>query len=56
MLKLTASALLVILGLTMVYLGQRAGIQAPVVTGLGFFVIAAVFAVDGWRAKKNSDQ
>lgn len=52
MLKLVASALLIILGLVMVWLGLRAGIQAPVVTGLGFFVIAVVFAVDGLKARR----
>ncbi len=46
MLKKIAAAILVLLGIVMVALGLRAGIEAPIVTGVGFFVIAAVFAVD----------
>lgn len=46
MLKKIAAALLLVLGIAMVFIGIRAGIEAPVVTGVGFFVIAAVFALD----------
>ncbi len=47
MIKTIAAVLLVLLGGYMIFLGQRAGIQAPMVTGLGFFVIAGVFFADG---------
>lgn len=46
MIKTIAAIVLIILGLVMIYLGQRAGILAPTVTGLGFFVIAAVYLLD----------
>lgn len=42
-LKKIAGVALVILGGLMIFLGQRAGILAPSVTGIGFFIIAAVF-------------
>jgi hypothetical protein len=47
MIKKIASAMLVLLGIAMCFIGVRAGIEAPVVTGVGFFVIAAVFWLDG---------
>ena len=46
MMKKIAAGALVLLGIVMVFLGMRAGIEAPIVTGIGFFVIAAVFALD----------
>lgn len=53
MLKLIAGVVLVLLGIVMIFLGQRAGILAPSVTGLGFFVIAAVFISDGLSARSS---
>jgi len=47
MIKIAAAVLLILLGGYMIFLGQQAGIRAPVVTGLGFFVIAAVFLAEG---------
>lgn len=44
--KKLAAAALFILGAVMIFLGQRAGILAPTVTGVGFFVIAGVFLLD----------
>ncbi|MEQ8408761.1 MAG: hypothetical protein RKH07_10840 [Gammaproteobacteria bacterium] len=44
--KKMAAVALGLLGVVMIFLGLRAGILAPSVTGLGFFVIAAVFALD----------
>lgn len=41
-----AAILLYALGVVMVYLGFRAGIWPPTVTGIGFFVIATVFYLD----------
>jgi uncharacterized membrane protein YbaN (DUF454 family) len=46
MIKKIAAGVLLVLGFAMVFLGVRAGIEAPVVTGVGFFVIAAVFGFD----------
>ncbi len=46
MIKKIAAALLVVLGAAMVFIGIRAGIEAPVVTGVGFFVIAAVYGIE----------
>ena len=46
MIKKLAVAVLVLLGAVMIFLGLRAGILAPSVTGVGFFVIAAVFLSD----------
>jgi hypothetical protein len=46
MIKKIAAAVLVLLGVAMVFIGVRAGIAAPVVTGVGFFVIAVVFGID----------
>jgi hypothetical protein len=46
MIKKIAAAVLVLLGVAMVFIGVRAGIAAPVVTGVGFFVIAGVVGID----------
>ena len=46
MIKKIAAGVLALLGIVMVFLGMRAGIEAPIVTGIGFFVTAAVFALD----------
>lgn len=53
MLKTIAGLLLILLGVTMIFLGQQAGILAPTVTGIGFFVIAAVFLLDGARQRRS---
>lgn len=45
-LKKLAAVALVALGAVMIFLGMRAGILPPTVTGIGFFVIAAVFLLD----------
>lgn len=37
------SVILVLLGVYMIYLGVKGGIQPPTVTGIGFIVIAALF-------------
>ena len=37
------AVVLAALGVYMIYLGQKAGIQPPTVTGIGFIVIAAIF-------------
>ena len=42
-LKILAAVTLLVLGAVMIFLGVRAGILPPTVTGIGFFVIAAVF-------------
>lgn len=42
-LKKLAAAALCILGAAMVFLGLRAGILPPTITGIGFFIIAGVF-------------
>lgn len=52
MLKIVAGLLLILLGATMIFLGQQASILAPIVTGVGFFVIAAVFLLDGVRQRR----
>ena len=44
--KTLAASALFLLGAVMIYLGIRADILAPSVTGIGFFVIAAVFLSD----------
>jgi len=44
--KKLAAAALFLLGAVMIFLGLRAGILAPSVTGIGFFVIAGVFLLD----------
>ena len=44
--KLFAALVLILLGLMMIYLGLRAGILPPSITGIGFFVIAAVFIAE----------
>lgn len=44
--KKLAALALVILGGLMIFLGLRAGILAPSITGVGFFIIAAVFFFD----------
>lgn len=38
-----AAFLLLILGIYMIYLGTRANILPPTITGVGFVIIAAVF-------------
>lgn len=35
--------ILAFLGIYMIYLGAKAGIQPPTVTGIGFIIIAAIF-------------
>ena len=42
-----AAFLLLVLGIYMIYLGTRANIIPPTVTGAGFVIIAAVF----WKLK-----
>jgi drug/metabolite transporter (DMT)-like permease len=42
-----AAFLLFVLGIYMIYLGTRANILPPTVTGAGFIIIAAVF----WKLK-----
>jgi hypothetical protein len=42
-----AAFLLFVLGIYMIYLGTRANILPPTVTGAGFVIIAAVF----WKLK-----
>jgi len=42
-----AALVLLILGIIMLYLGVRANILPPTVTGVGFIIIAAVF----WKLK-----
>lgn len=37
------AVILAALGIYMIYLGQKAGIQPPTITGIGFIVIAAIF-------------
>ena len=44
--KKLAAVSLILLGGVMIFLGVRAGILPPTVTGIGFFVIAAVFLLD----------
>lgn len=51
MIKLIAGLLLIVLGIVMIALGMRAGILAPSITGLGFFVIAAVFISEAIAAR-----
>jgi hypothetical protein len=38
-----AAILLLVAGIYLVYLGNKAGIQPPIITGIGFLVIAFVF-------------
>lgn len=38
-----ATAVMLALGIYMIYLGAKAGILPPVITGTGFLVIALVF-------------
>ena len=42
-----AAFLLFVLGVYMIYLGTKANILPPTITGVGFIVIAAVF----WKLK-----
>ncbi len=37
------AVILAALGVYMIYLGQKAGIQPPIITGIGFIIIAAIF-------------
>lgn len=37
------------LGIYMIYLGQQSGIQPPVVTGIGFILIAAIILLPNRR-------
>lgn len=53
--KLIAAVVLIVLGLVMIFLGQRAGILPPTVTGLGFFAIAAVFLSESRNRKSGGD-
>ncbi|MBT8147508.1 MAG: hypothetical protein KJN90_11695 [Gammaproteobacteria bacterium] len=46
MLKKSAGLVLVLLGAVMVFLGIKAAILPPTVTGIGFFVIALVFLLE----------
>jgi len=46
MLRKFAGTSLILLGIIMVYLGFNAGILPPTITGIGFFVIAAVFLLE----------
>lgn len=46
MFKKSAAVCLMLLGIVMVYLGVNAGILPPTVTGVGFFIIAAVFLLE----------
>jgi hypothetical protein len=39
----TAAVLLIALGILMIFLGTKAGIYPPTITGAGFLVIAIVF-------------
>ncbi|MFK7863420.1 MAG: hypothetical protein AB8B95_04235 [Pseudohongiellaceae bacterium] len=45
-LKKIAGIVLIVLGAAMVFLGLRAGILPPSMTGIGFLAIAAVFLTD----------
>lgn len=56
MLKIIAAVLLILLGVYMIFLGQQASIRAPIVTGLGFFVIAGVFLEEARAASKTGDR
>lgn len=40
---MVAALLLTFAGIYLIYLGRKAGIQPPVVSGIGFLVIAFVF-------------
>ena len=46
MLKKIAGAVLILLGIVMIYLGMNAGILPPTLTGIGFFAIALVFLLE----------
>jgi hypothetical protein len=46
---IVAALLLFLLGIYMIYLGRKANIQPPVLTGIGFIIISFVFA--GLRLK-----
>jgi hypothetical protein len=48
-LLLLSAVILLLLGIYMIYLGRKAGIQPPVITGIGFIIIAAAFT--GLRQK-----
>lgn len=41
--------LLILLGIYMIYLGMKASILPPVITGIGFGVIALIFLVTGLK-------
>ncbi|MEC4116635.1 MULTISPECIES: hypothetical protein [Myroides] len=43
MLKKALSILLIILGIYMIYLGTKANMLPPSITGIGFIIIAALF-------------
>lgn len=47
--KIILSVLLVLLGIYMIFLGVKGGIQPPTVTGVGFIIIAALFYLDKKR-------
>lgn len=42
-LKNTLAVILAALGVYMIYLGQKSGIQPPTITGIGFILIALIF-------------
>lgn len=44
-LKNILAVILAVLGVYMIYLGQKAGIQPPTITGIGFIIIAAIFLI-----------
>lgn len=41
--KLSLTILLILLGVYMIYLGLKAGMLPPTITGIGFFIIAILF-------------
>lgn len=43
--------LLLILAVVMIYLGTKGGILPPTLTGVGFILIAALFAISGGQRK-----
>ena len=42
-LKNILAVIVAALGVYMIFLGQKAGIQPPTITGIGFIIIAAIF-------------
>lgn len=39
-------SILIVLGLIMIYLGLKAGMPPPSITGIGFIVIGVLFLID----------